>query len=172
MALIGPITHVDWDSMVSRNIWFMQFRVWLNPNSSFLASCMIKRDDGVMTWMDFRYERVYKVCKRCRIIDHFTPHYPHLNLDIERMINNQMESIQTRFNYEIKYDLQQVLFTNNLRAFFNKGASRTIWIEFKNRNINQSNQNTQNQSDHSQASKERQPTGPENANNIEVRETW
>ncbi|XWS11646.1 hypothetical protein CRYUN_Cryun37aG0016900 [Craigia yunnanensis] len=71
----------------------MRIIVWINPNSLLLAGCMLKRDDGVITWVDFHYERVNKVCNRCGIIRHSTPHYTHLNLDIERMINYQMDSI-------------------------------------------------------------------------------
>ena len=46
----------------------MRLRVWINPNYLLLVGCMIKRDDGVLTWIEFRYERVYKVCKRCGIV--------------------------------------------------------------------------------------------------------
>ena len=61
-----------------------------------------------------------------------------------------MEAIQMRFNYEIRYDLQHVLFTDNLRAFFNSGARRTTGIEF--RRSNDSIMNQQDQPSNHQAS--------------------
>ena len=74
--------------------------------------------DGVMTWVEFRYERVHKVSKRWGLIGNFAPHYLHQNSDIERMINDQMEAIQRRFDYDTGYNLNEILFTNNLRVFF------------------------------------------------------
>ena len=82
---IGDVFLVDWDYVIPRNIRFMRVRVWINPNNPLLAGCMIKRDDGVLTWIKFRYKKVYKVCKRCGIIGHSTPHCPHSNPEIERM---------------------------------------------------------------------------------------
>ena len=73
---------------------------------------MLWLDDEVIHWVEFRYEHVYKVYKRCGIIGHSTTHCPHLNLDIERMIREQMEIINRRFNmeagmiYNISYSLK------------------------------------------------------------------
>ena len=62
------------------------------------------------------------------------PHCPHSNPDTERMINDQMEAIHRRFEYEIGYDLHEVLFTNNLKAFHNRSSKRSTGIEFVNSN--------------------------------------
>ena len=40
-----------------------------------------------------------------------------------------MESINRRFSDATGYDLQHMLFTNNLRAFHNRGSRRTTRVE-------------------------------------------
>ena len=40
-----------------------------------------------------------------------------------------MEGIYRRLEYATGYDLQEFLFTNNLRAFFNKGTRRSTGVE-------------------------------------------
>ncbi|XWS53970.1 hypothetical protein CRYUN_Cryun10bG0046700 [Craigia yunnanensis] len=117
---IREVSLVDWDSVIPRNIRLIRVRVWINPNYPFLASYMAKRDDGVLTWIEFIYEQIYKVCKRWGIIGHFTLHCPHSNSEIKRMINDQMEGIQRWLECVTGYDLQEFLFTNNLRAFYNR----------------------------------------------------
>lgn len=101
----------------------MRVRVWLDPNTPMIAGCMLRYDDGVMVWVEFRYEKVHKFCRRYGIIEHSTAQCPHLNLEIERMIEKQMEIINRRFDYETGYDLRFILFTNNLRAFLDRGRT-------------------------------------------------
>ena len=107
----------------------MRVHVWIEPTAPLIASCMLRVDDGVMIWTKFRYKKVYKVCKRCGIIGHTTPHCPHSNLDIERMIGNQIELINMRFEVDIGYDLQHTLFTNKIKAFNSRSYRRTTEVE-------------------------------------------
>ena len=97
----------------------MRVRVWLDPNEPLIAGCMLRQDDGVMVQIEFKYEKVYKFCQRCGIIGHSTAHYPYLNPEIERLINGQIENIRQYFGFEIGYDLQSILFSNNLSDFHN-----------------------------------------------------
>ena len=114
---------------MARNLRFMRVRTWIDPSAPLISGCMLRRDDSVMIWIEFKYGRVYKFCRCCGIIGHSMAHYPHLNPDIERMIGEQMEAINRRFDLETFYDLQSILFTSSLRAFHNRGANRTTGIE-------------------------------------------
>ena len=49
---IGDVSVMDWDNVIPINIYFMQVRVWIDPNSPLLAGCMIKRDDGMLVWIE------------------------------------------------------------------------------------------------------------------------
>ncbi|XWS37512.1 hypothetical protein CRYUN_Cryun19dG0049100 [Craigia yunnanensis] len=85
-----------------------------------------------MIWVEFKYKRIYKICKRYRIIGHTTPHCPNLNTDIERVINEQMEDINTHFGSILAMTYNTSFFQNNIRAFYNRHARRTIVIKFVN----------------------------------------
>ncbi|XWS65330.1 hypothetical protein CRYUN_Cryun05aG0103400 [Craigia yunnanensis] len=80
---IGDVSLVVWDHIIPRNIRFIRVSVWISPNYPLLVRCMAKRNDGVLTWIEFRYERVCKVCKRYGIIGHTTPNCSHSNPKIE-----------------------------------------------------------------------------------------
>ena len=127
--IIGPVSQVDWMDSMPRNLRFMRVRVWIELIAPLIAGCMLHQDDSVMTWIEFRYEKVHKICRRCGIIGHTTPHCPQLNPEIERMIEFQMENINKRFAFDTGYDFQNVLFTNNIRAFHHKSTRRTTGIE-------------------------------------------
>ena len=74
--IIRDVSLVDWDSVIPRNIRFMKVRVWFNLNQPLFAGCMIRKDDRVLSWIEFRYEKVFKICRKCSIVGHTTPHYP------------------------------------------------------------------------------------------------
>ena len=111
----------------------MRVRVWIDPHTPLIAGGLHRQDHGVMIWVEFQYERVYKICRKCGTIGHTSTHYPYLNPDIKRMIGEQMDVLQRRFGYSIGYDFQNILFTSNIRAFSNKGSRRTMGIESINR---------------------------------------
>ena len=72
-----------------------------------------------------------------------------------------MEGIYRRLEYATGYDLQEFLFTNNLRAFFNKGTRRSTGVEVFHLNdptqpssshaMNQNDMNTMFDQDHLEA---------------------
>ena len=51
---IETVSEVDWTEIFPRNISFMKVRVWIDPNTPLMAGSMLRRDDGVMTWVEFR----------------------------------------------------------------------------------------------------------------------
>ena len=88
---MGVVTQVDWNEVMLRNLRFMRVKAWINPHAPLIAGGLLRQDDDVMIWIEFRYERVYKICRRCGTIGHSSIHCPHLNPNIERMIGEQME---------------------------------------------------------------------------------
>ena len=92
--IMGVVTQVDWNEVMLRNLRFMRVKAWINPYAPLIAGGLLLQDDGVMIWIEFRYERVYKICRRCGTIGHTLTHCPHLNLDIKRMIGEQMDVLQ------------------------------------------------------------------------------
>ena len=119
--IIDPVALIDWSEVMPRNLRFMRVRTWINHSAPLIVGCMLRQDDGVMIWIKFKYERVYKYCQRCGIMGHSPAHCPHFNPAIERVIGHQMETINKHFYLETFYDLQSILFTNSIQAFHNRG---------------------------------------------------
>ncbi|XVF56040.1 hypothetical protein PTKIN_Ptkin06aG0085000 [Pterospermum kingtungense] len=134
--IAGPTIMVDWANVAPRNLRFMRVSVWMDTEQPLVEGCMLRRDDGVMMWLRFRYERVGKICRRCGVIRHSNPHCPFLNPEIERMIQSQLEYVRYRFGYNIGLDLQNVLFTNELRAYHRRRGRRIIGAQVRRRQPN------------------------------------
>ncbi|MBA0678369.1 hypothetical protein Goari_019722, partial [Gossypium aridum] len=57
------------------------------------------------------------ICKNCGRIMHTYPSCRVDNLDIERELNSQLDNIRHRFGYNIRMDVQEVHFVNEMCAF-------------------------------------------------------
>ena len=66
--LMGIFERVDLEDRLPRNIRFVRIRVRVDPWSLVLAGFMLRLDDGFRVWVQCRYERIHKLCKRCGLI--------------------------------------------------------------------------------------------------------
>ncbi|OMP10709.1 hypothetical protein COLO4_04339 [Corchorus olitorius] len=85
----GEILMVDWANRRPRNIRFMRVRVRIDPWKPLVVGCMLKRTNGVISWVEFQYETIKKHCFNCWIIGHTHPICQHINAKIETMLNAQ-----------------------------------------------------------------------------------
>ncbi|OMO50603.1 Endonuclease/exonuclease/phosphatase [Corchorus olitorius] len=107
-SLAGEVIDIDWMNVIPRNIRYMRVRIWIDPHKPLVSGTMLQMDDGRLTKITFSYERVCKICLKCGIIGHTTPHCPHDNMDIERVLNEQMRKIERRRGLHIFYDTQEI----------------------------------------------------------------
>ncbi|OMP07301.1 hypothetical protein COLO4_07457 [Corchorus olitorius] len=107
----GRFVMADWEGDPTSNVRFMRIRVWINPHKPLIAGAFYKRDDGVIDWAIFSYEKVHRFCKKCGRICHTQSQCTHLNAEIEDEVNEQMEEIRREQSYEIVLDNQHNLFT-------------------------------------------------------------
>ena len=66
--MIGSFEKIDWDDRLPRNIRYMRIKVRLNPFMPIVSGFMHHLDNGTRTWIQCRYERVHKLCTKCRFI--------------------------------------------------------------------------------------------------------
>lgn len=127
---MGIFERIDLDDRVPRNIGFMRIRVRVDPWASLLTGFMLRLDDGAYAWIQCRYERVHKICKRCGLIGH-TRGQCTLSLDeVETSLYRQRMRIQRLHQVHFRFDTLEPLFTNDLRAYYNPRQGWTSQICF------------------------------------------
>lgn len=67
---LGELEVVDEDANNRRVRKFLQIRVRIDMSLKLKTGCMITRDDGSLSWVQFKYERLPEFCYRCGKIDH------------------------------------------------------------------------------------------------------
>ena len=70
MAQFGIFERVDWEDHMPRNIRFMRIRVRIDLWVPVLSRFMLMLDDRSITWIQYRYERIHKLCTKCGLIGH------------------------------------------------------------------------------------------------------
>ena len=83
---MGIVERVDWKDIIPRDIRFMRIKVRVDPWLPFIAGFMLRIDEGSSIWIQYRYERVHKLCTRCRLIGHTCRQCTHSMDDVERML--------------------------------------------------------------------------------------
>lgn len=68
--LMGIFERMDLEDRLPRNIRFMCIRARVDLWSPLMAGFTLRLDNGSRVWIQCRYERIHKLCKRCRLIGH------------------------------------------------------------------------------------------------------
>lgn len=68
--LIGEYVSTDRQPTFPRNIRFLRLQVRIDPWLPLVAGFILKCDDGQNIWIKCRYERIFKICKKCGLIGH------------------------------------------------------------------------------------------------------
>ncbi|KAF3959214.1 hypothetical protein CMV_015953 [Castanea mollissima] len=95
----------------------MRIRGKIDPWLPLIASFILKRDDGQYTWVKCRYERVFKICKRCGIIGQARSQCQMDMFDIEELLRDQAYRIRVQYPMEFALDLMEVMYTDDIGAF-------------------------------------------------------
>uniref|UniRef100_A0A7N2R8K9 CCHC-type domain-containing protein n=1 Tax=Quercus lobata TaxID=97700 RepID=A0A7N2R8K9_QUELO len=128
--LLGEFVSIDWQPTFPRNIRFLRIRVKLDPWLPLIAGFILKRDDGQYTWVECRYERVFKICKRCGIIGHARSQCHMDMFDIEELLRDQAYRIRVQYPVEFALDLMEVMYNDDIRAFRRHPSRRTTRVRF------------------------------------------
>ncbi|OMP08986.1 hypothetical protein COLO4_05925 [Corchorus olitorius] len=133
------VITVDWADVIPRNITFMRVQVLIDRLEPLVAGTFMQQDDGVVIWVEFRYETNSQVCLTCGIIGHTHPNCPHNKWEIEEMITERLNRVDERLG-ELRFDQRNLLYTPNIRAFRNGESSRStknvLYVEHNNRRAN------------------------------------
>ncbi|XVF53883.1 hypothetical protein PTKIN_Ptkin05aG0135500 [Pterospermum kingtungense] len=125
----AEVLECEWCDNILRNLHFLRVKVLIDPKASLIAGAMLHRDDGALSWVDFRYGKAFKVCRRCGIPGHTSARCNLFKPPIERRLNERIDSIHKRFGHTTIHDLNHVLFSNNMNVFLNRQDTRKTEVE-------------------------------------------
>nr|POE68186.1 uncharacterized protein CFP56_28996 [Quercus suber] len=117
--IMGIFEGINWDDKVPRNIRFMHIRVKKDPWAPLLTGFMLRLDDRAYVWVQCRYEKVHKICKRCGLIGHTRGQCSQNLEEVETSLYRQCMRIQRLHQVHFHFDTLEPLFSNDLRAFYN-----------------------------------------------------
>ena len=127
---MGIFEGIYLDDRVPRNIRFMRIRVKIDPWAPLLTSFMLRLDDGAYVWVQYRYERVHKICKRCGLIGHTRGQCSQNLEEVETSLYMQRMRIQRLHQVHFRFDTLEPLFSNDLKAFYNPRRGWTSQMRF------------------------------------------
>ena len=129
--LLVEFVSIDWQPTFPRNIHFLRIRVKLDPWLPLISGFILKKDDGQYTWVECRYERVFKICKRCGIIGHARSQCHMDMLDIEELLRDQAYRIRVQYPVEFVLDLMEIMCNDDIQAFRKHPSRRTTRVRYE-----------------------------------------
>ncbi|KAK9985047.1 hypothetical protein SO802_034572 [Lithocarpus litseifolius] len=106
--LMSIFQRVDLEDRLPRNIRFVRVRVRVDPWYPLMAGFMLRLDDGSRVWIQCRYERIHKLCKRCGLIGHTRRQCTKSMDNIEVSLFRQRLHIQRLHQVQFR-DLEKIL---------------------------------------------------------------
>lgn len=128
--MTGIFERVDLDDNLPRNIWFLRIRMRMDPWSPLMTGFMLHLDDVARVWVQCRYERIHKICKRCGLIGQTRNQCTYSMDDIEMSLFRQWVRIQNIHQVQFRYKSLEPHFTNELRAFSTNKRAWTSQLRF------------------------------------------
>lgn len=96
-------------------------------------------DNQRTIWVQFRYERIIRICRQCGCLGHIAKDCLKSNAHVQATIDEQKRIIRQRFNVSTFCDVTSALFTPSAVAFQRRHHSRTTRVYFRNRNQDHNN---------------------------------
>ncbi|KAI8573802.1 hypothetical protein RHMOL_Rhmol01G0303800 [Rhododendron molle] len=129
----GHLLHVDWSDIRTRSLDFFRFKVRIHTDEPLIPGAFIELLEGDFHWIQFRYERIFKVCYKCGRIGHS-------NNTCNRSLVEALDSLHQRYNespfsstFPLILENNKPMFSPSLRALRNTDCNRTsrIWVLYE-----------------------------------------
>lgn len=107
---------------------FLRVKVRVRLDEALLMGLMVALDTGGFAWVTIRYERIYKLCRRCGRIGHSYAHCPWDNDEVSDALDTQMNRLLQCTNVEQGISFTRTHFINEARRFFGNQNRKSIVI--------------------------------------------
>lgn len=128
-SLIGAITSADRGTVMQQNMEFMWVRVRIPIRKPLIPGAFLILENGEPTWVQFGYEKLFKVCFNCGCVGHLKHRCPYTFSQARNIVRNRIH--EARFLPHRAFWLAEgcPLYTRAIIAFKNSNRNRTSRIE-------------------------------------------
>lgn len=85
--LIGDVAIEDNEIVMNADHHFMRVRVHIDSRKSLIQNIRLRLEDGSYSWLECKYERVFRSCSVCHVIGHAIQDCPRTVGEISRGFN-------------------------------------------------------------------------------------
>ncbi|CAI9090294.1 OLC1v1025041C1 [Oldenlandia corymbosa var. corymbosa] len=128
-SLVGHVAELQPGFRRNQRLDFLRARVWVDLREPLLPGFYLQLFNGRMVWIQCRYERIYKICRRCGLVGHPLMRCPHQNEDIlERRHELQFQRVARLHNLALYHGEVEDLFPAYMRAYAHQHNRRSTFI--------------------------------------------
>lgn len=97
-SLIGHPLNVDFSDQGIRNLRYLRVQVNIDPHAPLLMGFYVHLDNNRKVWVQFRYERVFRICHKCGCIGHIKKDCKKKPSEIQHAIDIKKLDFRRRFD--------------------------------------------------------------------------
>ena len=128
-SIIGPVEWIDWPTGNLRNLRFLRLKVRIRTHAPHFMGFLLRLDDNNCSWIQCKYERVFRFCFSCGQIGHKADTCIHSHDQVRSAVQEQLMRARSVFNLNIAVDYLEDHFVSRARAFENHPSKRTTQVD-------------------------------------------
>ncbi|KAI8010504.1 hypothetical protein LOK49_LG06G02451 [Camellia lanceoleosa] len=113
---IGEVSHVDVDPHLPRNIRYLRIEVWICLEALLISGFLLKFPDGNHHWIEYQYERLCRLCRKCGKIAHTDGQCATPFREGHNLIQHHLASVVQRLGPRVLHQEDQLMYTSRIRA--------------------------------------------------------
>lgn len=126
----GPVHAVDFQDQGFQNLRYLWVRVQIETVQPLMMGFYLKLDNGVTIWIQFRYERVFRICQKCGCIRHIARDCTKPKEHVQAAIDVHKDEIRRRYRCPGLVNHSYPLFVSEAAAFSDSKSRRTTRLSY------------------------------------------
>lgn len=144
-SIAGDPTEVRTGFYDARNLEYIRARVWVRLRAPLISGFYLNLLNGGSTWVEFQYERVHKICRKCGFIGNSLAICMFNNEDeaLEEFLTDHFEEMVHVLGLSLRWDENKELYYKSIRAHAhheqlrNTAIPSTFWEQINHQFIQQ-----------------------------------